>query len=126
MHELSIALSLVEIACEEVARLGDPPVAALHLRVGPLSGVVTDALQFSFALATENTAIHGASLVVEEAPLIAHCDACNVDREIASVQRLRCPVCDTPTPTIVQGRELELIGLELAESREDAHEAANR
>ena len=46
MHELSIAVSMVEMASEEALRLGAVRVNALHLKLGPLSGVVKDALLF--------------------------------------------------------------------------------
>src|SRR5687767_6566818 len=48
MHELSIAMELIDVASEELARLGGVHVTAVRLRVGPLSGVVKDALLFSF------------------------------------------------------------------------------
>ena len=43
MHELSIALGLVEAAQEEAERL-HARVSAVHLRLGALSGVVPEAL----------------------------------------------------------------------------------
>lgn len=66
MHELSIAVTLVELACEEVDRRQLQRVQALHLRVGSLSGVVRDALLFSFDVAAAGTLIEGAALKVEE------------------------------------------------------------
>jgi len=66
MHELSIALSLVDLACEEKERRQLPTVQALHLRLGSLSGVVKDALVFSFDMAAAGTCIEGATLKVEE------------------------------------------------------------
>jgi hydrogenase nickel incorporation protein HypA/HybF len=66
VHELSIAVSLVELACEEVERRQLQRVQALHVRVGPLSGIVTDALRFSFDVAAAGTPIEGALLKVEE------------------------------------------------------------
>lgn len=55
MHELSIALSLVELAAEAAANAGAERVEAVHLRVGALAGVVPEALQFSFAIAARGT-----------------------------------------------------------------------
>jgi hydrogenase nickel incorporation protein HypA/HybF len=43
MHELSIAMSIVEMA-EEEAHLRNVRVSAVHLKLGMLSGVVKDAL----------------------------------------------------------------------------------
>lgn len=119
MHELSLAMSLIDAACEEVERLGGVRVAALHLRLGALSGVVREALEFSFDLAAQGTAIEGARLAVEEVPIVVFCPACSTERELPSPQRFRCPVCATETPDVVSGRELELVGLELAETAEE-------
>jgi hydrogenase nickel incorporation protein HypA/HybF len=68
MHELSIATSIVEIASEEAVRQGGARVAAVHLKLGTLSGVVREALLFSWDLACEETPIAGAELAIEEAP----------------------------------------------------------
>jgi hydrogenase nickel incorporation protein HypA/HybF len=68
MHELSIALSLVDLACEEKQRRDLPAVRALRLRLGARSGVVKDALTFSFDLAIAGTCLAGATLKIEETP----------------------------------------------------------
>lgn len=59
MHELSIAVSLVEAAEEEAAKRGAAGVSAVHLRLGPLSGVQKESLLFSYDLATEGTPLEG-------------------------------------------------------------------
>lgn len=66
MHELSIALSLVDAVCEELPRLGDKVfVRSVRVRVGPLSGVVPDALAFAFEVAADDSPIAGARLEIE-------------------------------------------------------------
>lgn len=67
MHELSIAASIVEIASEEAARQGGR-VECVHLKLGALSGVVPDALRFSWDLACEETPLAGAKLEIQGAP----------------------------------------------------------
>ena len=42
MHELSIALNILDIASKEAERNGGGVVQAVHIRLGPLSGVVKD------------------------------------------------------------------------------------
>ena len=44
MHELSIAMGIVDLAQEEVDRRSGAKIKAVHLRLGLLSGVVKDAL----------------------------------------------------------------------------------
>jgi hydrogenase nickel incorporation protein HypA/HybF len=112
MHELSIALSILDLAAEEAERHGGR-VAAVHLKLGPLSGVVKDALVSAYDLARENTPLARAELVVEEVPVVAYCPACATEQRLASVQDLCCPVCGAPTPQVVSGRELEVIALEI-------------
>src|SRR5262245_56872091 len=106
MHELSIALSILD-AAEEVARHHDGRVAAVHLKLGPFSGVVREALASAYELAREGTALERARLVVEEVPAAVFCPACAAEQELISVSALVCPVCGGPTPELVRGRELE-------------------
>src|SRR5262245_15366923 len=113
MHELSIALSILDIAAEEAERQGGGRVAAIHLRLGPLSGVVKEALRSAYDLAREGTALEKAELIIEDAPLLAYCPACAAERAPPSAQQLCCPDCGTPTPEVVRGRELEVIALEI-------------
>jgi hydrogenase nickel incorporation protein HypA/HybF len=113
MHELSIALSILDLVGEESARHGGR-VAAVHLRLGPLSGVVREALASAYDLAREGTPLAEAELVVEEVPVVTYCPACAREVTPASVQELRCPDCGTPTPRLLRGRELEVVALEIA------------
>src|SRR5690348_3059370 len=105
MHELSIALSILDLAAEEAERHGGR-VAAVHLKLGPLSGVVKEALLSAYDLAREGTPLERAELVVAETALAAWCPVCAAERTLASPQELCCPTCGTPTPEVVSGREL--------------------
>ena len=66
MHELSIAMSIVEMAEEEVARRRPAQVHAVHLRLGRLSGVMKEALLSSYEMACEATPLEGSQLLIEE------------------------------------------------------------
>ena len=113
MHELSIALSLVEGAMEETRRHGVAKVGAVRLKLGRLSGVVKDALLFSYELACEGTALEGSRLVIEEVPATVFCPCCEVERALPSIQQMCCPVCGALTPQVMGGREIELVALEI-------------
>lgn len=66
MHELSIALSILDIAAAEAAR-HHGRVAAVHLRLGARAGVVKEALLFAYDVAREGTPLAEARLVIEPA-----------------------------------------------------------
>src|SRR5262245_60974912 len=114
MHELSIAMSIIEGAAEEALRHGAVKVNAVRLRLGPLSGVAKDALVFAYEVACEGTALEGSCLVIEEVPVTVFCPSCEVERALASIHRMCCPVCGALTPQVAQGREVELVALEIA------------
>ena len=67
MHELSIAMNIVEIAEEQLSRHGGERVSSVRLQLGRLAGVAKEALLFSFGLACEGTAVEGSQLIVEDA-----------------------------------------------------------
>jgi hydrogenase nickel incorporation protein HypA/HybF len=113
MHELSIALSILDLAEEEERNRGGR-VAVIYLKLGRLSGVVKDALVSAYEMAREGTALSQADLVIEEVPLVIHCSACAADRAPDSAFELRCPACGALTNEIVSGRELEVHALEIA------------
>jgi hydrogenase nickel incorporation protein HypA/HybF len=114
MHELSIAMGIVEAAMEESQRRG-VQVSAVHLRLGALSGVVKDALLFSYEIACQDTPLQGSQLIVEDMPVIVFCAHCHDMRTLESVQLFQCPECGTPTMDVRQGKELEVFALEVEE-----------
>lgn len=118
MHELSIALSMIDMATEEATRRGSARVSAVHLKLGPLSGVVKEALLFSYDIACQGTALEGSQLIVEDISVVIHCSACREDQILNTFQDLRCPGCAAVETEVVQGRELEVVALELEEVEE--------
>ena len=113
MHELSIATSMVEMATEESEKRGGAQVHAVHLRLGLLSGLVKEALLFSWQVACEGTPLAGSRLEIDEMPVVVYCSTCRAKRTLPSIQNFLCPVCGTPTPEILQGKELEIVALEI-------------
>lgn len=115
MHELSIAMSIVEMAQEEAERRGSAHVQAVRLRLGQLSGVVKEALLSSYEMACQATLLEGSQLLIEEVPVEVFCPRCEGPRLVSSIQWFCCPECGTPTPTVVRGKELEVVALEIDE-----------
>ncbi len=115
MHELSIAMSIVEFAEQEAERRGSARVTAVHLRLGAFSGVVKDALMSSFQMACADTRLAGSKLIVEEVALVVYCSKCEARRAVDSEHWFQCSECGTATPEIMQGKELEVTALELEE-----------
>jgi hydrogenase nickel incorporation protein HypA/HybF len=112
MHELSIAMSIVDMAQEEAERR-DVKIDAIHLELGLLSGVVAEALLFSYEMACSGTRLEGSQLVIKKVPIEVYCPACKAQKTLSSMQWFCCPECGTPTAEVIHGRELVITALEV-------------
>lgn len=112
MHELSIAISLVDLARKEAERVRGR-VIALHIKVGPLSGVFKDVLLSSYEMASYDTSLQGSQLIIEDVPIVIYCSQCRAESPVGSMQRFCCSVCGAPASEILRGKELELVSLEI-------------
>lgn len=119
MHELGIAQGILEIVRQYVPETQAADVRAVRVRVGELSGVVSDSLDFCFGAIVADTAYRGAFLAIERVPTRCRCGACG--REFG-VDRLVfvCPDCGSPRVNLVAGRELQVVEVELDEARAEA------
>jgi len=115
MHELSIALNIVELAGEEAARGGYTRVQAVHLRLGRAAGVVKEALASAYELAREGSAVAESELKIEEVAVQIFCPRCKVERPAVSDVEPQCADCGTSSTQVVAGRELEVYALEVLE-----------
>jgi hydrogenase nickel incorporation protein HypA/HybF len=113
MHELSIALSIVDGVLEEAERHGPAQVEAVHLRLGRLSGVDKDALVFSYRVACEDTPLIRSRLVIEDVEVVVYCPTCRGERAAQSFPLLVCGDCGSLGNRVVHGEELEITRLEL-------------
>jgi hydrogenase nickel incorporation protein HypA/HybF len=113
MHELSIALSILDIAAEEAQKHGTCRLRAIHVKLGPLSGVEAEALRGAFEIARECANLGETELVVERTQILVDCQVCGTTRTVESLLEMRCSGCGTFTSNIVAGRELEVVALEL-------------
>jgi len=101
------------MATEEVERHNGARVEVLYLKLGALSGVVKDALLFSWEIACQGTPLEGARLEIEEIPVVVYCASCRADKTLNSINHFFCPSCNTPAGEIRQGKELQVTALEI-------------
>jgi hydrogenase nickel incorporation protein HypA/HybF len=114
MHELSIALSIVDGALEELQRRGATEASAIHLRLGRLAGIDKEALQFSYGVACQETRLAGSRLVIEDVDVAIFCPVCNSERLTCSFPVVRCANCGALAERVVRGEELEIRAMEIA------------
>jgi hydrogenase nickel incorporation protein HypA/HybF len=108
MHELAVTQSIVDLVRQHA---GDAKVTSVRLRIGRLSGVTPQAVQFCFELVTAGTTLQDAELVIDEQPGLGHCGGCDADFSLADLVLL-CP-CGSADVDMVSGRELTVVSMEV-------------
>lgn len=116
MHELSLAHSIVETVQAAAQQANASRVEVVHLRLGVLAGVVADALLFGYEIAAAGTLLEGSRLDIESIPIQIFCPTCRQQVTLPTIQRFQCPQCGTFSADIRQGKELEIVSVEIVEA----------
>lgn len=112
MHELAITQSLVELVR---SRTGGRQVVAVHVRVGTLSGVIPEALQFGFEVAVPGTPLADARLDIDVVEGRQRCRTCGGEDVVEDLLLLcRCGSVDVE---LLAGTELLLTAVEVVTDR---------
>jgi hydrogenase nickel incorporation protein HypA/HybF len=100
------------MALEQARLAGAVRVHTIRLRVGALSGVVPDALEFAFEALAPGTPAEGATLAIENVPARFWCGSCFAEFQADDIIA-ECPGCHQASGEIRAGRELELASMEI-------------
>ena len=114
MHEMGVAMQIVEIAIASIPQ--DMPrarVDKVNLKVGRLSAIVADSLRFCFDIVIKDTPLAGAELVIDEIPVVARCNDCRHEWTIEQAV-FTCEQCSSGEIELLSGRELDIESIELA------------
>ena len=114
MHELSVAHAVVSTVIDSLPAPA-PRVLQVRLRIGELSGIVPQALEFAYDVAAQDTPLADAALVIERTPVVIACPTCG-EQQLASTHDFTCPGCGVPCGEVVGGKELEIVDITLDEA----------
>lgn len=112
MHELPITQSLLEISLRHAERFHAKRIVRLHLKIGQLSTVVDDSVQFYWDIIAEGTLAQGAALSFHRIPAQLECQQCHTifppgDEDFA------CPTCQSWEVKVLSGTEFELESIDI-------------
>ena len=114
MHELSIALSLVDLAAGGGRPAGRPRVRACTCGSARSPASCPEALLASYEMACVETPLEGSRLVIEEVPVVVFCPHCRAERAAGQRAVVLLPrVRHARRRRWSSGRELELVALEI-------------
>jgi hydrogenase nickel incorporation protein HypA/HybF len=112
MHEVSIMTEALRMAVDAAKSAGATRVLKLRLRVGSLSGVVPEAMQFAFDVVCHGTIAEGARLEIEPVQAACWCARCAAEFECADFFN-ECPRCHNFSGELRRGRELDIASVEV-------------
>ena len=112
MHELSIAENLVAQVQKHLAGRERFIVRAVGIRIGDLTDVSSEALQFGYQIACQGTALAGSQLQIAAVPVAAHCKICRRQTEIEQYLFL-CSHCGSADIEVTSGLELDLAWVDI-------------
>jgi len=112
MHELSVTESLLSTACEYAQKSQSQKVTALNIKIGKLSGIVDDSVQFYWDIITENTICSGSILNFIHIPARFKCQNCSHAYAIED-ELIPCPKCGSMDLKTIQGDEFMLESIEI-------------
>ncbi|AGK96654.1 MAG: hydrogenase maturation nickel metallochaperone HypA [Clostridium sp.] len=105
MHEVSIMENTINIISEKAKENNLKNISKITIKIGELSGVMSDSLIFAFNSLSKGTIAEGAKFLIEKVDATAMCDDCGITFEIDHFNKL-CPNCNKFSTNILSGYEL--------------------
>ena len=112
MHELAVTQNIIKISSEEADKHNASRVKEIRIKVGELSGLLPDCIQYYFDIASAGTRVEGALLKIEKIPITMRCKDCGAEEELSS-RRYTCGSCNSYNIKIIHGNEFYIDSLEV-------------
>lgn len=113
MHELSIAIGIVDIAVKETAKAEAEKVDLIELEIGTLAGIEFDSLDFVWPSAVKGTILEYAIKKINVIHGEAKCSDCDTTFKLDNIYN-PCPNCNSYLKAIIKGKELLVKSLEVS------------
>jgi hydrogenase nickel incorporation protein HypA/HybF len=114
VHEVSVALGMVDELRKIAEKNGANKILSVKLKIGRMSGIVTDSLKFAFdAVKLEHPFLSSAEIVIEEIPLLYKCNECSRSFDTDNMYFPSCPDCDSYNLSLVSGEEQHIENVEI-------------
>ena len=113
MHELSIAMGIVDIAQKEIDKVNANKVDLIELEIGTLAGIAFDSLDFVWPSVVKDTVLEHAVKKINIIHGEAKCSDCCTVFKLDNIYDA-CPKCNSYLKGIIKGKELLVKSLEVS------------
>ena len=112
MHELSMAQGIFKTVMDTATENNAESVTKVVVEVGHLAMINPEQLSFLLDVIKEDSIAEDAEFIIEEIPVEIECKECDYHGEVDIdgldhyAPIIRCPKCDTPSITVLNGRDI--------------------
>ena len=112
MHELSIVMSIVDLAIKEAGKYNAPIIEEIELDIGCLTGIEMDSFEFAWKQGVKSTILKNTVKKINRIEGKARCNDCSCEFDMQQLFD-SCPICNSHLVKIISGKELKLKSLVL-------------
>lgn len=107
---MSIALSIIDLATEQVKKADAGTIVEIELDIGTLSGIEIDALNFAMDIARKETVLESARVKINRIEAVSECLECgHVFTPEGFISH--CPECGEMNTHLIKGKEMQVKSL---------------
>lgn len=110
MHELSIAMSLVDIAKQEAKKRGAGAITEIELELGEFCGLDFECFNFSLNAVLAEQGMAHTKIVTHIIEAEMECEDCCLTFKPDSLFAV-CPICESSNTRLLKGEELRIKSL---------------
>ena len=110
MHELSIAISIVDTVIKQAAMASAHRVSEVELEIGVFSGIEYKSLEFALGVASKDTLLEETLFRIKRVEAVAECPDCE---HLYTPEGMysHCPECNKQGIRLIRGTELQIKSL---------------
>ena len=112
MHELSMAMSLVEQITLIMEKEGASKLHSITLAIGKYSGVEKECFEFSFSIAAEGSQAEKAVLVIVQTEMTVKCKECGSET-VNEMPLAKCGKCLSLNVEVLSGKEFKIKSMDV-------------
>lgn len=110
MHEMSIALSIIDLAAEQAKKAAANKIIEIELDIGTLSGIEIEALNFALEIAKKDSVLESAEIKINRIEAVSECLECGHIFEPEGFIS-HCPECKEMNTRVFKGKEMQVKSL---------------
>ncbi len=113
MHEGNFTRQIVDAILDELKSHRGQPPTRVTVKVGEMLHLVPESVRMHYDMLTQDTALQGVRLDLEEVPVVVKCRQCSEAGPVADHHWLACSECGSTDVELVEGNDVVIESIEL-------------